>query len=246
MFDQIFDDVDSVCERASYPLPRASGRDTGAPGNLLEKLLGIETNTRDTADFADAGVEAKWSSKTTPVTLFHLDPLERPTRATKYAPRVPGAVENLIREFGYINDDRLLAFRHMIKGGNPTTGNRVNGFYLTVDGEHINVRHVSRNKPVASWDKNVVTNAIVQKGRRMVVVTGERDLDEVSYNEATFFSEPRSSQIVEMIRNGTIMIDFDARLTPTGGVRNHGVKFRIYYADLKKLYLNRETICDYN
>jgi MvaI/BcnI restriction endonuclease family len=243
MFADTKSQINVICSESNYTLPNTA-YNTGAPGLHLEHLMGVEINNRDTSDMVN-GAELKFTSKTTPITMLHLDPSERVQRANKKKGtlRIPGAVENMIHQFGYTNKHGEQAFRHMVKGRIMTTGTRVSGFWVHVKSGRINVLH--DGVIMASWDADVVVNALISKMRRMFLVAGKRSGNRVRYDAATLHRELRASRILKLIADGVIKIDFDAKIKSNGVVRNHGVKWRIDHADLSKLYLESEVICDY-
>ena len=87
------------------------------------------------------------------------------------------------------------------------------------------------------WTHDDILNAFASKLRRLITVSGEKNGNQVRYIKGHTHENPRSSQLISMIVNGTIAIDFDARTQKgTSSLRNHGTKFRIPVRDLDKLY----------
>lgn len=247
MFNAIKTRVTDICGKGSYVMPRNSNHyETGLPGLYLAKKLGVRHNNRDSADLSHGRLHVKFATRNSLITLSHLDPMERVIRANKKLNRlrVPGAVENMVVKYGYRNR-RGKAFHCLLKGGTPTTGKQVSGFFVTVENGRINIRHIGSDRPLASWHDHVVVNALTAKLRRLIAVEGEREDDEVSFDKAVYFAEPRSSDILNMIAQGTIRVDIGAHFRRDGSFRNNGVKFRIHRRDLEKLYLTSEVVCDY-
>ena len=92
------------------------------------------------------------------------------------------------------------------------------------------------------WTHDDILNAFASKLRRLITVSGEKSGNQVRYIKGHAHENPRSSQLISMIVNGTIAIEFDAR-TQKGksSLRNHGTKFRIPVRDLDKLYAKNST-----
>jgi hypothetical protein len=246
-FSNVTAQIVNICAGKSHQLPPGL-YNTGGPGLFLERLMGVEANNRDTADLADTGIELKTGSKRGPLTMFHRDPIERSQRASKKAgrARVAGALQRLVDERGYLNGYGNKAFQHMIYGQTPTTTRVADGpcgYYVKIEADKINLYH--ENEVLMSWSTDTVINILVSKMRRLILVQGKRSRTAVDFKKATLYQELRVGQIAEMILDGTIMIDIDAYYKSNGKFRNHGVKFRIDWANVGKLYLKSHPLCDY-
>ncbi|MBT98472.1 MAG: hypothetical protein CL902_07585 [Dehalococcoidia bacterium] len=64
----------------------------------------------------------------------------------------------------------------------------------------------------------------------------------VWYESAEAFREVRSTGLIRALVDGTVCIDFDAYLRESGGIRDHGTKFRIKSENLSNLYTEYEAI----
>lgn len=190
---------------------------TGAPGNILEELLGVSGKN---FDVPDAGKwEIKFHSGNALLTLFHLEAKPR------------GHMHHMVREFGRRDSKGRISFRHTIRGRSER------GFYVHSDVDRITVRNdVSSDMAWPYWMRDELVNAFVAKFRRLVVVRGDRRKGRVKYNTAHVYREPQSNIFIEAVARGIVAIDFDARTDNGRGLRNHGTKFRIAYDDLKRLY----------
>ena len=212
------DRLRTVLNKGWIPLsdyPECGG--TGAPGNILEKLLGVDGGNSDTPD---AGKwEIKFHSGTALLTLFHL------------AGSPPKHMHHMVREFGKKNDAGHISFRHTIFGRSPQ------GFYVANESNRITVRHDNVSDIVwPYWEHDHLINAFVSKFRRLIVVSGKKRNGMVRYQTAHRYVEPHATQFIEAIERGIVAIDFDARTTTGPGLRNHGTKFRIKFQNLPVLY----------
>lgn len=210
-----------------YALP---DRGTGAPGLLLENLLGLDSGNRDSPD---AG---KWEIKfhgpqTRLLTLFHLEA----------APR--NHMHHMVRQFGHVDRHGRVSFRHTIHRGKSCLG-----FYVANESFRITVRHREVSDIAwPHWTHDRLINAFVSKLRRLVTVRGRKrrtnqGTSEVTYERALLYWEPKTTSFPNMIANGTIAIDFDARTSNGQGLRNHGTKFRIALEDLPSLYHHEQVL----
>lgn len=90
------------------------------------------------------------------------------------------------------------------------------------------------------WTHDRLLNAFASKFRRLIVVKGRKRRDQVRYDVAHLYWEPRVTLFVGAVERGVVAIDFDARTNNGRGLRNHGTKFRVEYDDLRHLYANRQ------
>ena len=147
-------------------------------------------------------------------------------------------MHHMVREFG--KRDRLgrISFRHTIYQGRSSMG-----FYVANESNRITVRHPDVSDIVwPYWTHDVLINAFASKFRRLIAVQGtmRNRGSEVRYQSAQLYMEPRVTSFVDMVANGIIAIDFDARTNNGRGLRNHGTKFRIAPSDLRHLYTHRQ------
>ncbi len=109
------------------------------------------------------------------------------------------------------------------------------------DAGEIRVRRIGYDDVVPHWPHDVLLTAFARKLGNLIHVTGKwnKKTRKVSYDAAEFLAGARTTQLIRFIVIGTICIDFDAYIQESGGIRNHGTKFRIKPEDLQTLYANR-------
>jgi len=184
---KLFEDIESFCAAGWFDLPSTG---TGAPGDLLENILGLKTSNYDGPD---AGLwELKFSSGKALLTLCHK------------TPRPNGVVKYLINKHGWIGNNGRRGFRHTIEGESDR------GFNIAYDSGSIWVRHSDDMSPVPHWTEEDLTNAIVSKLRRLVHVTGTKKGGRVRYEKAVAYEDIRTPKLMKVIENGLILVDFDA------------------------------------
>ena len=197
---------------------------TGAPGLYLERLLDLKTSN---LDVPDAGAwEVKFTSGSALMTLFH-----------KEADSDGPSMRDIIANWGYIGRNGMPNFRHTVCGQSDN--------YTVSDTEDtIRVSRIGNDSIVPFWSHDSLVNAFASKLRNLIHVQGtwNKRTRRVTYRSAEFLSQARTTQLIRLIAGGTICIDFDAYLKDSGGVRNHGTKFRIKASDLHALYTTRETV----
>ena len=192
-----------------------------APGLYLEHLLGLKTSN---LDVPDAGAwEVKFSSGTALIRLFHKDAYPRGR-----------AIRAIINRWGWIGRNGCQSFRHTICG-------QSDHFEVVDDAGEIRVRRIGYDDVVPHWPHDVLLTAFARKLGNLIHVTGKwnKKTRKVSYDAAEFLAGARTTQLIRFIVIGTICIDFDGYIQESGGIRNHGTKFRIKPEDLQTLYANR-------
>ena len=197
---------------------------TGAPGLYLERLLGLNTSN---LDMPDAGRwEVKFTSGSALMTLFH-----------KEADTDGPSMRDIIAAWGYTGKNGRPNFRRTICGQSDN--------YIVSDTEDtIRVSRTGDDSIEPFWSHDSLVNAFASKLRNLIHVQGtwNRRTRRVAYHSAEFLSQARTTQLIRLITDGTICIDFDAYLRESGAVRNHGTKFRIKASDLHSLYTTREAV----
>ncbi len=95
-----------------------------------------------------------------------------------------------------------------------------------------------------AWSHDALINEFARNAVYLILVRGSwnRQSRLVSYTSAEFLWEPRITQLIRLIADGTIVIDSDAFLQDGGNARDHGTKFRISPDDLNSLYSAREPV----
>lgn len=231
-----------------HDIPNVKGyRGTGAPGTMLEKLLNISPNNRDSPDMAGWEIKFKKSrsTKSSLMTLFHLEPYPK------------GITREMVNRYGIPQKDGAKSFRHTINI-RTVSGYSKRGFKPVSVNDLIRIEHVSDSMDnVPCWEHSDVLNAAASKLRRVIVVEGtyNKKSRNVRYEVGIKMDKFRSSDFIKIItEEGKVMIEWDARSKGkqvstqgqwAGKIRpekNHGVKFRIKYGDLPSLWNNVEKL----
>lgn len=215
---QLFDRLQELLDGDPVEIPKVKPYlGTGAPGLLLEKLLGLDGGNRDTPD--GGRWEIKYHSGKALLTLFHLEGKPK------------GHQKPLIQKYGWIGKSGDLSFRHTLRGKSDR------GFYVVNENNAITVRNkIPAGVNLPSWSHDALVNAFVSKLRRLIVVKGRKQKGCVAFNEAVLYREPKHTAFFESIVSGLVAIDFDMKIEKSGSVRNHGTKFRIKGEYLGQLY----------
>ena len=216
-----FTEIKRIMSMGWIEIPnKKSYHGTGAPGRLLEHLLGIDENNQDSPDLMDW--EIKFHGGVAPITLFHKDPEPR------------GIMRNMVHEFGWDDGQNRISFRHTLMGESPR------GFYVKNEVDRVVVRNKNKDTIVPYWKHNTILNAVGAKLRRLIVVDGKvvKNPKRVRYNTAVAYWDINITGFCNALERGKIYIDFDARTQGGAGsaLRNHGTKFRVPSKNLVSLY----------
>lgn len=220
----LFSRLRGILEKGDWvELPNRFGyRGSGAPGKVLETLLGVDGGNSDTPD--SGKWEIKWHGGSALLTLFHLE--GEPQKHMHY----------MVRQFGWKDEKGRTSFRHTLYQGKSKRG-----LYIDSESDRITVKHPDVSDIVwPYWTHDRLINAFAAKLRRLIVVKGKKKTGYVKYEVAHLYEEPLITKFVQSIEQGTVCIDFDARTNNGQGLRNHGTKFRVKYDDLKHLYNRRQ------
>jgi hypothetical protein len=221
--------IEEIIKRGEfYPIPDGG---TGAPGKNLENLLGIDPRNKDNAD--SNGVEIKFHSGGSPITLFHLE-----CEQVKIGGLPPMVA--MVKHYGWLDENGRRSFRHTIFG-------KSNLFTVVCKNGRVRCRPLDGKGPSVYWDDRRIENRASSKLGRLIVVFGtivRSPVRQVRYDWYTAFDEMiRGADFVRSILSGIVAIDFDAREKEPGSMalRNHGTKFRIRGKDLYDIWEKRVT-----
>ena len=212
-----------VLTQRVFEIPQGQGFEgTGAPGLYLEHLLGLKTSNADVPDAG--GWEVKFTSGTTPLTLFHKDPYPRGV-----------AMRDIINRWGWTGRNGRPNFRHTIWGESELC-------VVVNDANDIRVRRKGYDDLSPYWRHDILITSFSRKLSKLILVHGKKRGRFVVYDSAEFLSDAQVTRLIRFIERGTICIDFDASIKENGAVRNHGTKFRIAIEDLPDLYRTRRRV----
>lgn len=222
---ELFERLNTIVRHGAYEMPQVRYSGTGGPGLYLEDLLGLTTGNKDIPD--SLGWELKYYTRQTNlITLFHKEP------------KPEGIVRYLVSKHGWKDAKGRLSFRHTISG-------RSDRFQITSNAGQIIVRAIKSNgDPVPYWTQDDILSAAGAKLRRLVLVRGIKQGQEVIYDRVDVFENLQLTYFIMEVVKGTVKIDFDAReMKPNSvGLRNHGTKFRVSPDDVCRLYAKKDRI----
>lgn len=224
----------------------------GGVGNTLEDLLDVAENNMQLPDFGEWELKSQRAETTSLLTLFHSEPLPRASRI------VPSILLPKYgwphQEAGYAYPSNESSFRQTINAVNysdrgfKVNVNRYNEIiFIDFDFSRIDSRHAiwrdavfskvgSRDiQPNPYWTFNDLSKKLIDKLNNLMYVKAEtkkvNGIEYFKYNEFEVYIDPTLERFIDLIEDGHIYVDFDAR---TG--HNHGTKFRIKSNQKNNLY----------
>ena len=129
-----------------------------------------------------------------------------------------------------------------------TVSIRPNNQSLFLKVERSDVRLYRLDKTIiAEWHGEHLISAFKKKMPALVMVyadtrTNSNGREEFWFNEAYLLTDPETSNLLELIGTGTIIVDIRMHLKENGAVRNHGTGFRIDQKFIKLCFGARERL----
>ena len=255
--ESLIEDLKKIRNQGWIKSTRSPGN-AGAVGNTLEDLLGIEENNLPIPNAAEWELKAQRANTSSLTTLFHLEPSPR---AMKIVSQI------LLPLYGwkhkeaggkYPSDEK--SFRQTINALNRTDRgfgvelNRsdrkveisfdagvissVHADWLDSVNQRINLEELS---PKPYWGFDDLTHKAGTKLLNCLYVRAAvkriNKIEHFHYQDIFVLQKFSPDRFIDVIAEGLILIDFDAR---TG--HNHGTKFRMRQNALPQLYENMANV----
>ena len=232
-----------------------SGRkktNSGAVGNTLEDLLGIEENNLPLPNASEWELKTQRRKTSSLLTLFHMEP----------SPRALKLVPYLLEKYGWPHAEAGKKYPPDTKSFRQTLSfqqRSARGFLVDIDEQNrrivINFSFDEIGEGLEDWKRSIENNnckvfdpvytpywgfddvfhnAGVKLGNCFYILADEKRIgnkNHFQYSEIKMLSGFKIEKFISAIKDGHILIDFDAR---TG--HNHGTKFRIKQNAFPLLY----------
>lgn len=233
-------------------------KNAGSIGNTLEDLLGIEENNLPLPNAAEWELKTQRKNTTSLVTLFHMEPSPRALNIVPYLLKNFGWKHEKSGD-KYPSDEK--SFRQTLSYHNRT----VRGFDIDIDEINkkifVNFDFNAISPEFSDWKKYLLDTGNTLLDIEHTPYWGYNDLfhkagvklkncffilaDEknecgihyIKYDKIMMLSNFKIQNMINMIKNKNIFIDFDARTR-----HNHGTKFRIKPDSFQLLYENATII----
>ena len=224
----------------------------GGVGNTLEDLLEVAENNLQLPDFGAWELKSQRAETGSLLTLFHTEPLPRAARI------VPQILLPLYgwphQEAGLIYPATERSFRQTInateysdRGFTVNIDYNAEIVFVSFDYSRIDPRHDEWRRfirdgvgtgdidPYPYWTFSDIQRKLETKLNNLMYVKADSRIEGGSeyfrYNQIEAYIDPTLEQFLNLMENGSIYVDFDAR---TG--HNHGTKFRIRPSAKRYLY----------
>lgn len=247
----LIDELKAIRNRGWIPSSR-NKKNAGALGNTLEDLLGIQENNLPLPNAAEWELKTQRKNTDALLTLFHMEPSSRALKIVPYLLNIYGWRHE---QAGNKYPETERSFRQTLVYRQKT--NR--GFYVDID--DINKRVVVNfsfndiDKSLTAWKNSIISRGGITLNASYTPYWGFNDVfykagiklrncfyivaDEKTINNQLYFryldimmlSGFSLEKFINAIKDGQILVDFDAR---TG--HNHGTKFRIRPKAIPQLY----------
>jgi hypothetical protein len=231
----------------------------GAIGNILEDILGIEENNLPIPNAAEWELKAGRSRSNILTTLLHMEPSPR---AIRFVPSlllpnygwVHANAGSTYPKHEMSFRQTLSATRFTDRGFTVKVDRLDNKITISFDSSKINAqRHqewyrrleqsigLAELNPQPYWGFDDITYQAGTKLLNMFYITAQRQVIDgkefFKYDRLLILSKFSPNNFINMVEQGLIFIDFDAR---TG--HNHGTKFRIKSRQIPNLYEHQTLI----
>lgn len=227
----------------------------GGVGNTIEDLLDIAENNHQIPDFGSWEIKSQRRNTNSLLTLFHIEPYPR---SVYFIPRVLlpfyGWPHNEAGNLYSINEksfrQTITTLNHSDRGFKVNVDINAKQIYISFDLSKIQERHNEWKKQVYTltglnkfntnpyWTYDIIAGKLEDKLKNLMYIRADNKttngIEYFKYTHFEVYTDPTIENFINLINNGKIFVDFDAR---TG--HNHGTKFRIKPIYKNELYTNR-------
>lgn len=199
-------------------------------GYTLESLLGITENNLKLPDLGSVELKSQRNGVSNRVTMFTFNRGVWKLRRRK-----------LIETYGYIDTEGRPSLYCTV-----STHPNNQGLFLKVEQSDIRLYQLDKTL-IAEWHGEHLVSVFKEKMPALVMVYADTRInssgrEEFWFNEAYLLTQPDTSNLLELIRTRTIIVDIRMHLKETGAVRNHGTGFRVKQKFMKLCFSKREKL----
>jgi len=204
-------------------------------GKTLEDLLGIVENNIPGPNAVMIELKSARKNVSSMLTLFTKSPLPRKANSV------------LLQRFGYESargnkrkelHTTVNAIRYNQLKGKP-------GFKIDIQIDRINLIN-TQNEILGYWGKETLKDYFQRKLPKLLYVKaqtkGRGSNEEFWFNEAWLLSGFSFDNFLNLLREGTILVDIRIGQYPDGRPHDHGTGFRVFPDKLDLCFENRERI----
>ncbi|MCD6283419.1 MvaI/BcnI restriction endonuclease family protein [bacterium] len=240
--EEFIEKVRDVCSRGWIESHRKPSND-GAVGNTLEDILNIRENNEPFANTKHWELKSKAKSKSSMLTMFHLDPW----------PREPRSVEAvlLLPIYGWPHKKKLgqmsfrsttSAQRYTDRGFTISVDDSAKRVLFSFDSSRVDSKHsewlerirqevgTGQISPQPYWTFDKLEDKSVTKLKNSLLVLAEvksaKGVYYYKYTELYILESFKFDRFMKGLKEGLVLVDFDASTK-----HRHGTKFRTKSSD---------------
>lgn len=204
-------------------------------GKTLEDFLGITENNVPGPNAAMIELKSARKNVSSMLSLFTKSPLPL------------GVNSVLLERFGYEsgrgNKRKELHTTVNAVEYNQLKGER--GFKINIQEDRVKLI-TAKNEIVAYWDKETLKNSFERKLPKLLYVKAETrgsgPNEEFWFNEAWLLSGFDFDNFIQLLKEGTILVDIRIGQYPDGRPHDHGTGFRVFPGKLDLCFSHKERI----
>lgn len=204
-------------------------------GKTLEDLLGIEENNIPGPNAVMIELKSARKNAKSMLTLFTKSPLP------------PKANSALLERFGYesARGNKRKELHTTVNAREFNTLKGKPGFKIEIQKDRLNLITIE-GEVVGYWDKETLKKSFERKLPKLLYVKvesrGSGANEEFWFNEAWLLSGFNFDNFVQLLKEGTILVDIRIGQYPDGRPHDHGTGFRVLPAKLDLCFTHRERI----
>jgi len=202
-------------------------------GKTLEDLLEITENNVPGPNAAMIELKSARKNVSSMLTLFTKSPLP------------PGANSVLLERSGYEGRYGRKRLETTVNAINYNQLKGEPGFKIDIQEDRLNIIDI-KCEILGYWDKETLKNSFERKLPKLLYVKAEargKGLEEEFwFNEAWLLSGFDFDNFLNLLREGTILVDIRIGQYPDGRTHDHGTGFRVFPDKLDLCFSHREKI----
>lgn len=203
-------------------------------GKTLEDLLGIRENNIPGPDAEMIELKSARKNASSMLTLFTKSPLPR------------SANSSLLRRFGYPGEREGRELHTTVNALSFNSLKGRDGFKIIIENDKIGLVSQVTPEILCYWDKDTLQRVFETKLPQLLYVKadcrGSGSNEEFWFNEVWLLGHFNFDNFINLLRNGTIVVDIRIGQYEDGSVHDHGTGFRIFPDKLDLCFANRERV----
>ncbi|MBT9151169.1 MAG: hypothetical protein DDT40_01354 [candidate division WS2 bacterium] len=202
-------------------------------GKTLEDLLEITENNVPGPNAAMIELKSVRRNVSSMLTLFTKSPLP------------PGANSVLLERFGYEGKHGRKRLETTVNAVKYNQLKGKIGFKVDIQKNRVNLI-TAKNEITAYWDKETLKSYFERKLPKLLYVKAETKgsgfNEEFWFNESWLLSGFDFDSFVQLLKEGTILVDIRIGQYPDGKTHDHGTGFRVFPDKLDLCFSHRERV----